>query len=168
MTDQVESADWMWRFGILCEDIAWVSINGVFGLDWVMLIPDGPAKLKSKSRSGISVQGHFGIVTEETRQKLELVKVGGSMTFSACLGWSQEEALRQDFVLREAWQTGVLIKNHFQISVRLNQRHVLGLPFEIGKKIEPGQWPSSDQASNTNINLRECPVKSEWPPQSCC
>ena len=39
------------------EDMAWASKSGVFrlGLDWMMLIPDGPGKFKLTPGSGSSV-----------------------------------------------------------------------------------------------------------------
>ena len=79
----------------LSEDMASASKNGVFRLDWMMLIPDGPGKFKLTSGSGSAVQQQIGDVAEETRQKLAVVD--GIQSLSASYGRSREEKLKQMF-----------------------------------------------------------------------
>ena len=79
----------------LSEDMASASKNGVFRLDWMMLIPDGPGKFKLTSGSGSAVQQQIGDVAEEARQKLAVVD--GIQSLSASYGRSREEKLKQMF-----------------------------------------------------------------------
>ena len=79
----------------LSENMTSASKNGVFRLDWMMLIPDGPGKFKLTSGSGSSVQQQIGDVAEEIRQKLAVVD--DIQSLSANYGKSREEKLRQMF-----------------------------------------------------------------------
>lgn len=79
----------------LSEDMATASKNGVYRLDWMMLIPEGPGKFKLTSGSGSLVQQQVGDVAEATRGKLAVAEDIKSL--STPYGRSREEKLKQMF-----------------------------------------------------------------------
>ena len=79
----------------LSEDMATASKNGVYRLDWMMLIPEGPGKFKLTSGSGSLVQQQVGDVAETTRGKLAVAEDIKSL--STPYGRSREEKLKQMF-----------------------------------------------------------------------
>ena len=79
----------------LSEDMATASKNGVYRLDWMMLIPEGPGKFKLTSGSGSLVQQQVGDVAEATRGKLAVAE--DIQSLSTPYGRSREEKLKQIF-----------------------------------------------------------------------
>ena len=79
----------------LSEDMATASKNGVYRLDWMMLISEGPGKFKLTSGSGSVVQQQVGDVAEATRGKLAVAEDIKSL--STPYGRSREEKLKQMF-----------------------------------------------------------------------
>ena len=67
----------------LSEDMASASKNGVFRLDWLMLIPDGGGKFKLTTGSGSAAH--------------QLAEVDDIQSLSAIYGRSRDEKLRQMF-----------------------------------------------------------------------
>jgi len=79
----------------LSEDMATASKNGVYRLDWMMLIPEGPGKFKLTSGSGSLVQQHVGDVAEATRGRPVITE--DIQSLSTPYGRSREENLMQMF-----------------------------------------------------------------------
>eukprot|EP00438_Fugacium_kawagutii_P007268 Skav211173 [mRNA] locus=scaffold1363:250458:252107:- [translate_table: standard] len=79
----------------LSEDMATASKNGVYRLDWMMLIPEGPGKFKLTSGSGSVVQRIFGDEAEVVRGRLGVVE--NITSLSAVYGRSREEKLKEKF-----------------------------------------------------------------------
>ena len=79
----------------LSEDMATASKNGVYRLDWMMLIPEGPGNFKLTSGAGSSVQQQVGDVADAARRKLAVADDITSL--STTYGRSREEKLKEMF-----------------------------------------------------------------------
>ena len=79
----------------LSEDMSTGSKNGVYRLDWMMLIPEGSGNFKLTSGAGSSAKQQVGDVADASRGRLASAKDIKSM--SATYGRSREEKLQGKF-----------------------------------------------------------------------